>query len=106
MSFNTATSAININGTRVATTSPVAVNASDNVVITKLTTPGAVAVNLEASPTQGRLHVIKDGKGDAATNNVTITPAAGTIDGQPNLVMANAYESITLVYSGTEWVIV
>jgi hypothetical protein len=41
--------------------------------------------------------IIKDAKGDAATNNITITPFAGqTIDGLTSLTIAGDYASVCL----------
>lgn len=89
---------------RVATTTPVTVaSGTDYQVITKLGTPGAVAVNLPASPATGLTYVIQDGTGDAAANNITITPAAGTINGAATLVINANYGAKVLTYSGTEW---
>lgn len=89
---------------RVALTTPVTVVAgTDYIVVSNLTTPGAVAVNLPATPATGLTYVIKDGKGDAAANNITITPAAGNIDGAGTLVIAANYGRAVLVYNGTEW---
>lgn len=66
-------------------------------------TGAATTVNLPASPLPGKRIVIKDGKGDAATNNITITPAAGTIDGAATLVLNTNYGRASLVYNGVEW---
>lgn len=94
---------------RVATTSPVTVSdTTDCVVVTDLGTPGAVAVNLPAG-TAGRFFFILDGKGDAATNNVTITPSGGqTIGGAASLVLNNNRDAVVLVYSatGTDWKVI
>lgn len=88
---------------RVATTTPITVAVTDHVVISQLGTPGAVAVNLPATPATGLEFVIKDGTGDAAANNITITPAAGNIDGAGTLVLAANYAVAKLVYNGTQW---
>jgi hypothetical protein len=50
--------------------------------------------------------IIKDGKGDAATNNITVTPAAGTIDGSSTAVINTNYGSMQLIYNGTQWNII
>lgn len=92
-------------GTRIATASPVAVNSTtDTVIITNLTIAGAVAVNLPAGQS-GRIVVVLDGKADAATNNITITPSAGqTIDGAATYVMALGRQSVVMVFDGgTNW---
>ena len=94
---------------RVATTSPVTVSdTADCVVVTDLGTPGAVAVNLPAG-SAGRFFFVLDGKGDAATNNVTITPnGAETIGGAASLVLTNNRDAVVLVYSttGTDWKVI
>jgi hypothetical protein len=54
----------------------------------------------------GRTVVIKDGKGDAGTNNITIAdPTAQTIDGGANLVISANYGKATLCYdgAGSKW---
>jgi hypothetical protein len=95
-----------VRASRVATASPVTVATSDHYVFTKLTVAGAVAVNLPSSPTTGQVFIIKDAKGDAGANNVTITPAAGTIDGAASYVLNVNYGSVTLIYNGTEWSVI
>lgn len=71
------------------------------VVVTK-TSGSATGLSLPAG-SLGKSFVIKDGKGDAGTNNITISPASGTIDGQSTFVIRSNYDSVTLVYNGTEW---
>jgi hypothetical protein len=90
---------------RVATASPVTVSATtDHTVVTKLTVPAAVAVNLPAGA-NGMQYVIVDGTGDAATNNVTITPASGNINGSGTYVLNVDRGGVVLSYTGTEWTI-
>jgi len=89
---------------RVAVTTPIAVSATtDCVVVSNLTVAGAVAVTLPAGAAK-QVFIIVDGKGDAATNNITITPnGAETIRGAATLVLANNYTGVVLVFSGTNW---
>lgn len=75
---------------------------ADVVVVANKTVGAATVVNLPAG-VANQVFVIKDGKGDANSNNLTVTPAAGTIDGAATYVMNVAYQSVTLVYSGTQW---
>lgn len=90
--------------TRVATSSPVTVSrTTDQTIITKLSVAGAVAVNFPSSPGTGLTYVVKDGTGDAATNNITVTPNAGTIDGAGTSTITTNYGVKTYVYNGTEW---
>lgn len=48
-------------------------------------------------------YVVKDGKGDAATNNITITSAGGTIDGSTSYVISTNYGTVHFITDGTEW---
>lgn len=60
-----------------------------------------------ASGIDGKVYVIKDEKGDAATNNITITPVSGTIEGASNAVLNSNNASVTLQCdaSTTNWVV-
>ena len=91
-------------GVRVAVATPVTVvAATDEVVSVEVPGPVAVAVNLPAGVT-GQVFYIKDGLGLAApATPITITPAAGTIDGAATATINAPYGSLTLVYSGVEW---
>lgn len=94
-------------GSRIATSTPVTVaSATDCLVITDLAVAGAVAVNLPAG-VNGQLYAILDGKGDAATNNITITPnGAETIDSTTSYVLSKNRASVLLMFRGTNWYIV
>lgn len=90
---------------RVAVTSPVTVGLTDCTVVTKLTVPAAVAVTLPAG-VNGQTYIIHDGTGDAATNNVTITPTGSdTISGASTFVLNRSKGAVVLQYSttGTDW---
>jgi len=88
---------------RVATTTPVAVLTTNEVVSVEVPGPVAVAVTLPTGVT-GQVFYIKDGLGLAApATPITITPAAGTIDGAATATINAPYGSLTFVYSGTEW---
>jgi hypothetical protein len=90
---------------RVATTTPITVSATtDFCVVSNLGTPGAVAVTLPAG-INGQLFVICDGKGDANTNNITITPnGSDTISGSSTLVLNQNRQVVVLQYSTTNTV--
>jgi hypothetical protein len=88
---------------RIAVATPDTVLVTDEVVSIEVPGPVAVAVNLPAGVT-GQVFNIKDGLGLAsAANPITITPAAGTIDGAATATINVPYGSLTLVYSGVEW---
>ena len=89
----------------VGLTSPVTVAIGDDLVLTNLTTPGAVAVVLPAGAMIGRDVRVTDGKGDAGTNNITVTVAgAGTINGAASMLISQNYGALRLVKTGaTSW---
>ena len=94
-------------GVRIAVATPIAVvAATDEVISVEVPGPVAVAVNLPAGVT-GQTFYIKDGLGLAAVATpITVTPAAGTIDGAATATINVPYGSLTLVYSGVEWKII
>ncbi len=90
---------------RKATTTPITVATNDCLVTSKLTTPGAVAVNLPAG-TAKQIFYIYDETGDASTNNITITPGGSdTIEGASSLVLNTNKQMVGLCYdsSSTDW---
>lgn len=68
-------------------------------------TPGVITIRLPNAPSTGRLFVVKDSVGQAATNNITITTVAGSIDidGSFTFVMNTAYESVNLIFNGSAY---
>lgn len=85
---------------------PIAILPTDEIVVVDKDIGEATTVNLLPDPATGDEIVIKDGKGDAGTNNITIVPASGTIDGSATYVMTFNWQAVTLVYSGIEWIII
>jgi hypothetical protein len=67
---------------------------TDNKVVINKTVGAATAVTLPSNPLN-RNYTIKDGKGDAATNNITITNPAGNIDGSATFVISTNYGAWT-----------
>lgn len=83
----------------------VTVTAADYLVVVNKTSGASTIVNLPAGVTN-TVFIIKDGKGDAASNNITLTPAAGNIDGSGTYVLNTNFSSATIVYNGTQWNII
>lgn len=97
------TAGVEIVAVRIAVATPDAITVADEVVSIEVPGPVAVAVTLPAGVT-GQVFNIKDGLGLAApATPITITPAAGTIDGAATATINAPYGSLTLVYSGVEW---
>lgn len=82
---------------------PATLTFADSVLVVNQTSGAAITVNLPANPIAGQTHTVKDGKGDAGTNNITVTPASGNIDGLSTYVIRVNYQSATFVYNGTQW---
>lgn len=94
----------NIVSIRIVTTSgPVTVSTTDCVVIVKKTSSAPTIVNIPALAVAGQIFIIKDGKGDAQTNNITITPSSGTIDGQATCIISTNFAAKQLIYDGINW---
>jgi len=92
---------------RIAVATPVTVSGTtDDVIAVQVPGPVAVAVNLPAGVT-GKVITIKDGLGLAApATPITITPAAGTIDGAATATINAPFGSLTLVYDSVQWILV
>lgn len=63
----------------------------------------AVTVTLPAAPATGKIITVKDGAGIATASNVTVAGGGKNIDGATSTVITANYESVTLVYNGTQW---
>jgi hypothetical protein len=91
---------------RVAVATPVTVTNTDDVVDISVPGPVAVAVALPAG-VLGRTFTIKDGLGLASpATPITITPTAGTIDGAATATINAPYGALTMVYNGTQWILI
>ena len=101
-------SGINPVAVRVATETPIAISAdTDEVISVQVPGPVAVAANLPAG-VLGKVFTIKDGLGLAApATPITITPTgADTIDGAATATINAPFGSLTLVFDGTQWILV
>lgn len=81
----------------VAASGAVTVSHLDDIIIVNKTVGAATTVNLPSIPLKGRVYTIKDGKGDANANNITIT--------QPITVTNGTFASDTAWTKGTGWTI-
>jgi hypothetical protein len=82
------------------------VTAADNTILAN-TTSGALTVTLPA-PTNfaGRIYTIKKIGSGGIDNDLTITPASGTIDGGSSYKIYNDWTFVTLQTNGTDWFII
>lgn len=87
--------------------SPYTARVVDKILSCKTST-GAITVQLQEANLagDGKLYIIKDEDGNAATNNITILPAAGeTIDGESELVISNDDGSASIYSNGENFFI-
>jgi hypothetical protein len=84
--------------------SPYTVLATDYYIGANVTA-GVISVLLPNAPTTGRIFVVKDVAGLAASSNITITTVGGAvnIDGATSFVMNTAYESASLIFNGAAY---
>jgi hypothetical protein len=87
-------------------TSSYTVTAADNTILAN-TTSGALTVTLPA-PTSfaGRIYTIKKIGSGGIDNDLTISPASGTIDGGSSYKIYNDWTYVTLQTDGTNWFII
>jgi len=92
---------------RIAVATPIIVSAAtDDVISVQVPGPVPVAVTLPAGVT-GQQFTIKDALGLASVvAPITITPLAGTIDGAATATINAPFGSLTLVYNGTQWILI
>ena len=101
-SWKTPTAALTSTRRRVIV-SPDVMLVTDQIIGTKLTTPGPVVETLVPAPADGRRVVVKDENGDGATNNVTILAGAGdTIEGVSSVVISTNFGFRELYYDAAD----
>lgn len=83
----------------------ITVGRDDHIVVVKKASGAATAVTLPTAPFAFRPYTIIDGKGDAASNNITTSPASGTIAGSATHVISSNYGRVTFIHDGTTWLI-
>lgn len=93
----------NLTYTNVAVT-PYVVLATDEYLSVD-TSALAITVQLPNAPAAGRVYVVKDRIGDAATRNITVTTVGGVvnIDGATSFVMNNNFQAISLIFNGAAY---
>lgn len=87
-------------------TTPYVATATDYIIAMDST--GAIkTVQLPNAPTTGRIFFIKDAAGTAAAFNITVTTVGGAvlIDAAATYVINVAYQSVTVVFNGTKYLV-
>lgn len=103
ITINANAGASTLNYTQTAVT-PYVVAASDDFIAID-SSGGAKQVNLPNAPATGRIFVIKDYTGSAAAHNITVTTVGGIIDidGATTFVMSTNYQSVQVLFDGTNY---
>lgn len=93
---------------RTGTTTPITVNSTDDcVILSDLAVAGAVSVVLpSAASVAERWFAVIDAKGDASTNNITITTGAGNINGAASFVIDRDRRGVVIVCDGSNYFVV
>ncbi len=91
---------------KLVTTTPYTVLSTDSFLGVDTTTL-AISILLPNTTSTGRVIVIKDIAGLCPTNNITITTVGGVvlIDNAATFVMNSAFESVQVLFDGTEYLV-
>lgn len=90
-------------GRQIDSGATVTMIASDSIIQINKTVGSATEVDTAASPTLWKPYTIKDSKGDADVNPITIVPAVGTIDGASDYVINAPYGAVTFYWDGNNY---
>lgn len=91
-------------GSREVTSNIYTVVAADVIIWINPLVPGpSTVVLVPSNQVTGQIFYIKDKRGDAFTNNITLNPGANTIEGQSSFVMNRDRQSTMVSWNGTEW---
>lgn len=101
---NNCTNNLFLNQKVVFTTTHYTVLAND-VIIEVTSTAALRSITLPAPSTSniGKFYIIKDSSGGAATNNITIISASGTVDGAASVVISQNYGAVQVFSDGTSY---
>lgn len=80
---------------------------AESALVVKKATGAATTVTLPSTRSNGQNITIFDGKGDAATNTITVNPAGSdTIDGSSSQTINTNYGVLEFQFNGVEWNVV
>ncbi|QQS59860.1 hypothetical protein IPN35_03255 [Candidatus Peregrinibacteria bacterium] len=101
------TSTLQINGSFAVLRSEVTASTSSSgetiIGVTDTAAPRTITLS-NADATSGRIMIIKDESGGAATNNITVVvEGGGTMDGATSIVISANYGVLRLYSNGTNW---
>lgn len=111
-SYNTANAAYaksNISVSTISTGSIYNVVPSDYAIVVNKTIGSPTTINLLGTPPiSGSRYIIKDGKGDCSTNNITINANSGSvmIDGSTSYILNINRQSVELLWDSNQYNII
>ena len=99
----TGTTTLTVTPLTHAATPYTVLSTDDFLAITDLV--GTFTVKLPNAPSTGKVSIIKDSNGSAASFNIAVTTVGGavTIDGQTTYTMATNYQSISVIFDGSNY---
>lgn len=91
--------------TQIVTSGDYTATGTKRRIIVNKTVGAATAITMDDATSMANLEIlIKDGKGDASSNNITITDASGgTFDGQSSLVISSDFGFYWIKAVGDNW---
>jgi hypothetical protein len=90
-------------GDRYVATATDYVAAAGDRTVGVTSTASARAITMPPSPSPNDRFTVKDESNGAATHNITITPASGTVEGAANAVINTNRGCKTFYFNGTNW---
>lgn len=88
------------------TSAAITILAADGLVEINNTSGSPLVINLDANPSPGSQHRLKDVAGNASTYNWAVTPNTGTIDGTANFIMNQSWGSLSVERGTVEWSVI
>lgn len=99
--------ALSLNKRIVTASGPIQMLDSDGILFINKSISESTLVTLPLNPKCiGMMVIVKDMKGDADTNFITVQMSGGTLDGLSQFIMSNNYQSMTFAFNGNEWNII
>lgn len=90
----------------LVSTSPTNLTSSLNYILSVATGSVTHTINLPASPSLGQCVTVKDAGNNAAVRNITVSGNGKNIDGSATNVINANRGYLSIVYNGTEWMVV
>jgi hypothetical protein len=105
LSGNWISNAAEVQHVTIVTAGNYSVLNSDSYVLINKTVPSATQVILLAAPPIGRVLIVKDAAGNAASFPITVTAAANIdgVAGSTGVVLNNNFAAVELIFNGTAW---